>query len=310
MRAIFDYVDLPCPCCHGASFDHLGYRGGRAHRFGLGECVSIVRCRTCSHIYPQPMPKLKTADDGYKSSDEYFRGHDAERKINHYKVLLSDLAGRIRGTDCRILDVGCGRGELLFAAKTLGLTAVGVETSAEFAQFARARYGIKVDNSTLENAGYGSASFDIAMLAGVVEHLYTPRETLGEVCRVLKRGGLLWLDAPNELSLFSRAANLYIRTKGKDWTCHLSPTFPPYHVQGFTTKSVKYLLSAAGFEPIDLRVFPMGTWPHVNTSLLAQFVKCAERVVHAIERLTNTGSFMEMLARKTSHAEGSAARYY
>ena len=299
MTGIFDYVDLPCPCCEGANFEQLGYRGGRAHRFGLGECVSVVRCRTCSHIYPKPMPRLKNPDDGYNAPDEYFRGHDAERKINHYKVLLTDLAGSLRHTNCRILDVGCGRGELLFAAKQLGLTATGVETSTEFADFARSHYGVKVDNSPLEDAGYDSGSFDVAILAGVVEHLYTPRETLGEVCRVLRRGGLLWLDAPNELSLFSRAANLYIRTKGKDWTCHLSPTFPPYHVQGFTPKSVKYLLSAAGFDPIDLRVFPMGTWPPVRRTLLVQFEHCGERVVHAIEKLTRTGSFMEMLARKT-----------
>jgi SAM-dependent methyltransferase len=296
---IFEYVELACPCCDANAFRTVGYRGGRAHRFGQGECVRVVKCERCTHIYPRPMPVLRNPADAYNNPDEYFKYHDGDVKIARYKLLLNDIARHAGKSAGRIIDIGCGRGELLCAARQLGLRATGVETSVEFAQCARSRYGVEVDNCSLEEAGYASGSFDIAILGAVIEHLYKPRDTLNEIWRVLRPGGILWLDAPNECSLFSRVANLYLLTKGRDWTCHLSPTFPPYHVQGFGPRSLVYLLKSTGFQLIDLRIFPSATLRGAQTTALVRLEFHAQRMVRAIERTIGTGSYMEALASKS-----------
>jgi len=199
-----------------------------------------------------------------------------------------------------VLDIGSGCGEMLTAARQLGLNASGVETSSVFAEFAREHYDVDVNNCSLEDADYPAESFDVAIMAAVIEHLYEPRSTVREAWRVLKHGGLLWLDAPNEASLASRAANVYLHMRGGDWTSYLSPTFPPYHVQGFTPKSLRYLLESVGFDIVDWRIFPAKTvWP-CRKGPLVHFEYYAEMLVHTVERVARTGSYMEALVTKTT----------
>jgi len=97
-----------------------------------------------------------------------------------------------------VLDVGCGRGEVLIQAARLGATALGVDYSAagvEIAHGALAAQRIAmpaaVYRADAKALPFPTASFDRAFLLDLVEHLY-PWElerTLAEVRRVLKPGG-------------------------------------------------------------------------------------------------------------------------
>lgn len=44
----------------------------------------------------------------------------------------------------------------------------------------------------------------------------------------------------------------YEGLRDRDWAMNLSPTFPPYHVVGFTPKSLRRALRATGFEVVEL----------------------------------------------------------
>src|SRR5437763_11287266 len=90
------------------------------------------------------------------------------------------------------------------------------------------------------------------MFAAVLEHLYRPMEVLRRARRALTDDGVIFIDVPNEDSLALAAGNLYMRARGRDWAVNLSPTFPPYHVVGFTPPSLRRALGAAGFEVIEL----------------------------------------------------------
>lgn len=108
-----------------------------------------------------------------------------------------------------MLDIGAGRGKLLLSAKSDGWKVVGIETSPRFAGVAEKYSGVEVRRAPLEQCGFASDSFDVVILGAVLEHLYNPDEVMREVARVLRRGGILYVDVPNEEGLYFRMGNLY-----------------------------------------------------------------------------------------------------
>jgi SAM-dependent methyltransferase len=228
----------------------MGHRGGWAHRLGVGVAVPIVRCTGCGLVYPNPMPFPRDFSH-YSSPDEYFATGD---KVEGYGAIVAEAAER-RGVPGRMLDIGCGRGESVAAATSKGWSAVGVEPSAEFAAEGRRRYGVEIVEGLIEDVDLPEASFDLVMLSAVLEHVYDPVGLLRQAHRFLARDGLLYVDVPNERSLYHRAARVYFRLRGRDWSPALSPTFPPYHVVGFSPRSLPAALARAGLRPISSRTY-------------------------------------------------------
>ncbi len=122
----------------------------------------------------------------------------------------------------RILDIGCGRGELILHSALRGAEATGIDYSEAAVRLAEASLrdappGVQGRASVLQMDAralqFPSASFDTALMTDVVEHLY-PREldqALAEAYRVLKPGGRLIVHTcPNRL-LMDRVYPAYIR---------------------------------------------------------------------------------------------------
>lgn len=122
----------------------------------------------------------------------------------------------------RVLDIGCGRGELVAHAALLGAEAVGIDyadQAVRIAEEALAGYPPEVRERTdvrLMNARsmeFDDQSFDLAFMSDIVEHLY-PHEladALRETWRVLRPGGRLIVHTcPNRL-LYEVTYPVYIR---------------------------------------------------------------------------------------------------
>ena len=294
----FELRELPCAVCGGESRTHLGWRGGEAHHDGRGLRVEIVRCNSCSHLYPHPMP-FPSADIAslYTDPEEYFSTHDVETKKGHGLAMMKtfeDKLGR-RGT---VLDVGCGRGELLWAAREAGWEFEGVDPSAEHLAWGRGHLGISGRLGTLTDAGFPAERFDAVIMSSVLEHLYDPFATLREVWRVLKPGGVFYFDAPNEDGLYMRMGNLYMRAQGRDWVVSLAPTFPPFHVQGFNPTSLHRLLQRAGFDVLEFHVSGITSPPTGKTSLRKRAEHQAARLINWIGNRCGSGIYMYVWARK------------
>jgi len=122
----------------------------------------------------------------------------------------------------RVLDIGCGRGELVVHAAMLGAQAVGIDYAEEavrIAEEALAGHPAEVRDRTdvqLMNARaleFDDRSFDLAVMSDVVEHLYPHElaEALRETWRVLRPGGRLIVHTcPNRL-LYELTYPVYIR---------------------------------------------------------------------------------------------------
>ena len=127
----------------------------------------------------------------------------------------------------RVLDVGCGTGDLTMAAKTLaGPTGqvYGMDASPEMierAQQKAARAGVEVTFQVdlIENMTFPDKQFDVVLSSLMMHHLPDDlkREGLTEIYRVLKPGGRLLIvdiESSSSGSLGQRFSDLMIHLHG------------------------------------------------------------------------------------------------
>ena len=238
-----------CPACGADRFARLGRRGGPSHHLGLGVETTIVRCRRCHLVYPRPflLPKANP----YESyvPEDYFHAHDPARKLAA-GVSLARRATQILGRTGELLELGCGRGELLEGARQEGWRVSGVDMTPAFAGV---RPELRVEIAPVDRARSLERTYDVVYLAAILEHVYEPADVLRRVGGALTDGGLVFIDVPNECSLWTRVGNAYMAARGRDWAVNLSPTFPPFHVVGFCPRSLRRLLERCGFSVVELR---------------------------------------------------------
>jgi SAM-dependent methyltransferase len=88
----------------------------------------------------------------------------------------------------RILDLGCGDGQLTTRLQTTGAEVVGVDASEPMVAAARAR-GIAADQANAESLPYADASFDAVFSNAALHWVRNHDAMMAEVHRVLKPGG-------------------------------------------------------------------------------------------------------------------------
>jgi SAM-dependent methyltransferase len=212
-----------------------------------------MRCAGCHGVYQRPTLVPESNLYTEFSEDEYFRLHESEQKVRAGESLAA-FAESVLGRRGAMLELGCGRGELLRGAANRGWTVRGIEMTEGYSRVAREKYGIVVESAPVKGADSLRDSHDVILLAAILEHLYDPAETLQLVRDALRPGGLVFIDVPNECSLMTRVGNAYVRLQGRNWAVNLSPTFPPFHVVGFCPVSLRHLLDRIGLEVLSLEL--------------------------------------------------------
>lgn len=94
-----------------------------------------------------------------------------------------------------ILDVGCGQGPALDIFREKGYQPTGITLNDDDVAVCRNKghQVTKMDQSFLD---YPPEAFDLIWARHVIEHSIFPHFTLAEFSRVLKTGGLLYLEVP------------------------------------------------------------------------------------------------------------------
>jgi SAM-dependent methyltransferase len=157
-----------------------------------------------------------------------------------------------RGT---LLDVGAGKGEFVSAASAAGWDATGLEPSAGLARHA-AESGARVRQGYADGTHPAApGGFDVITLIHVLEHVETPVELLQSLRTQLKPDGMIFVEVPNCDSYFLRFVEAYYRARRLDWSPRLSPFHPPFHRIGYTSRSLRFALSACGYMVVDSGTF-------------------------------------------------------
>jgi len=289
--------DRPCPICDHRRARKIGQRGGKADRLKRGVETTVVRCLECDAFYCSPM--LIPVGNPYEgeSPQKYFEVHDPETK-ERIGFELAGFAETALGYKGRMLELGCGRGELLQGAARAGWKVYGVDRTSSYAEIA-ARKGIEVECAGVEECESLNRTYDVVLLPAILEHLYTPLQTLRRVYRALASRGLIYVEVPNEGSLTTAAANLYRRLQGRNWAQNLSPTFSPYHVVGFTPKSLCDALNGSGFRIHTLKINQYAPI-NLGSGLLRQIERAASIVIQTLAAKLGRGDGLECWAMKTT----------
>lgn len=144
-----------------------------------------------------------------------------------------------------LLDVGCGTGKLVEFFRKKGFTAYGCDTADEAVAMAREINGQNaIKKTSATRLPFRKQTFDMVTAISVIEHLSKKeaRTFLTETSRILKPHGFVFLITPNYSSPFR-----YLF--GKRWFAYKDPT----HINFFTPKSIKLMLTNCGFKNIKFR---------------------------------------------------------
>jgi len=159
----------------------------------------------------------------------WFRG----RRARQLERAIGGVSGK------RILDVGCGRGFTLRRLQERGADVYGTQMSESAANAARALIGDeRVFVGELADARFPAGAFDAVTLWHVLEHVPAPLDLLREIARLLREGGVAYIETPN-------AGGWTARTFAADWLAYDIE----HHVSHFTPESLTALAGRAGLEP-------------------------------------------------------------
>jgi ubiquinone/menaquinone biosynthesis C-methylase UbiE len=140
------------------------------------------------------------------------------RMVQRALDISRDLSGK------RVLEIACGRGDLarwLAALPEPPAILAGADFSGVAVRLARQNAGVNgravFFQADAQMIGVSSGLFDTAICCETLEHLHDPRAALGELARVLRRGGRLFLTTPNYLGPMG-AYRGYLRLTGRRYS--------------------------------------------------------------------------------------------
>lgn len=224
-----------CPACGGT----------QSERVDLAHEHELRRCAACdlvhATVYADPSDIYV---DGYLSGGTDFgldifhpRFQEFLAFAGHKRMeLIESLTPR--GS---IVDVGCGSGEVLQAARQRGWTVAGAEPVEESAAIARER-GLDVRTAILEESGLPQGEWDVVSAFHVLEHMSDGAAFLRSIMRWARPGGLLVIEVPNWASV-DRINH------GPGW----SALRPLEHIAHYTPETMERILRSVGLEPVVVR---------------------------------------------------------
>lgn len=210
---------------------------------------SIVRCNSCGLLYTNPrlsqglveelgreyfVPWGKNKNKLRLTLSSFIKKHAKLRVFYHY-LTGEYLAEIIAKSEGRVLDIGCGFGDLLEDLSQKGCIPYGIEINPLAVRACREK-GLNVSSGALDEACFPDNFFDTVTLSHVIEHLPRPKATLRQAYRILKPGGKLLIYCPNADSYLAKLFGKY----WQGWSL-------PFHFYHFTKKTIQRYAELTGF---------------------------------------------------------------
>lgn len=127
-----------------------------------------------------------------------------------------------------VADIGCGNGRLKAALGPLASSYIGVDV----VRYADYPLGVPFCELDLdrEPLPFPDRSVDAVVALETIEHLENPRRFLREMTRITRRGGVVLVSTPNQLSALSLLALIVRQRFGAfqdaDYPAHLTALLP------------------------------------------------------------------------------------
>jgi ubiquinone/menaquinone biosynthesis C-methylase UbiE len=250
---------IACPLC-GAESERLVIEV-QDTMFGQPGKYRLVECGQCTMRYINPRPTLAALGRHYPGDYLCFTNFDADHWLLRWtfrKMQLGQANRRVRQIESvtgrlaagtRVLDVGCGRGELLGRLKReRGCVCAGTDLNGDVLAQVHNDLGIDVHQGYLPELGLPAASFDVVTMTEYLEHEPNPVRVIEEARRLVKPGGYVAVEVPDMSGPIGR----WFR---ENWW----QIDAPRHLMFFSPLTLTKLLEDSGFEVARVRRYGMIT---------------------------------------------------
>ena len=229
------------------------------------EGYDAIQCETCGFVHVVPLPSAQELEEYYRTSfyeeskPDYFASAERDRewlnfgydmKLDMLEEALAPLAND-PAEPRRVLDIGSGPGHFLLRANERGWNAVGLETSPAAVKFSRA-LGVDVHEGYFHGTEMPEiGQFDAIHMQHVLEHVPHPVEFLEGLSSLIKPGGAVCIEVPNDFSIVQDILHNSMNLPAW-WVA------PPEHLNYFDKDSLESALTRCGFDSFDwTSQFPM-----------------------------------------------------
>ncbi len=206
---------------------------------GLGGTSPRLDDERIAAYYPSSYPAYRKAPTPTSWRGRIGASIDAARFS--FTVRMAAFGPLLKRPPGRLLDVGCGRGELAAWFLARGWDVAGVEPGSAACEDARSA-GIEMHCGTLDDAPWGEGSFDAITFNHSLEHIPNPEFALRRAREMLAKDGRLIISVPN-FACWQR------RLFGSRWF-HLDL---PRHLQHFDPDSLPAMLLRADLHVLSVR---------------------------------------------------------
>jgi glycosyltransferase involved in cell wall biosynthesis/SAM-dependent methyltransferase len=214
----------------------------------LYEGRRYLRCRGCGVRRILALPGEADTLGRYRS--HYPRRFPPERITPARRQMLASVVTRAgcMARPGRLLDVGCGGGHLIAAARAAGWRAVGADVSHAACVVAGA--AAPVVQAGAEDLPFRDGALDAVALVNVLDHCRRPRSVVREAARVLRPGGLLVVRVPN--GAFHAWATRALGRLGPWARWRGADTYPILHLFAFDSAALRQLVERGGFQVLSI----------------------------------------------------------
>ena len=227
-----------CPLCGSSFFSPALERHLPPYTGNSAQPYTLYECRSCAVQFWWPM---KNPGALWYSHDDRYSSRNSDplmTPVITHRAFLKD--NPIVGGS--LLDVGCGTGNFLLAAKKKGYVVRGVDFDPDAVSVAKNIFGLdQVSTDSLKDIMRGGATFDIITFFEVLEHMDDPNAFIEEVKKLLCPGGFIGLSVPYRGS----------------WNVFKAGDKPPRHLTRWDKTSMKNFLERNGFVAVKIKLIPV-----------------------------------------------------
>ncbi len=210
---------LNCPLCGATDI------GNKKRLY----CSELFQCSQCGLVFDKRVPSVQELTEHYNTYCYSKRKPlSLATKFSFEKLL--DYFEPFRKHN-NILDIGCGQGDFLIAARKRGWNVYGSEYSPAAVKLCEDA-GIIMWQGEFIGDSFGDVKFDCVTSFEVLEHVNQSGKLISNSISPLRSGGLFYLTTPSFDSIMRYFERKDFRMLGY-----------PEHLVFYTKKSIRYLLS-------------------------------------------------------------------
>lgn len=243
-------TDVATRRCEACLSDSL-----RRHKASQKTGNVIIECRSCGLHALADRPAMDTLTtmldmdrDRYATWVGTTRTHTIEASHREVLARLSELIGPVENRS--LFDVGAGDGGFLALARDSGFQPTGNDLAQGAIDLARESHGIDLmlgDLAVLDDPGL----HDVVTMWCVLAHVPDGETLLRDALRVLRPGGILYLQTPRWSAMDRMGMAAHDATRGNA-TKITDRRLALHHMCLHSAKSMRQLLERLGYEVVSI----------------------------------------------------------